>query len=867
MKNNRHLNLTGKVLLCLLGLQFTIAAQTTIQTFTYVGSIQTFTVPPCVYQMTIQANGAQGGYHSTSTINSGLGASIRGVITVTPGQVLKILVGQQPSQTTAGNGGGGGSFVTDNSNAPLIIAGGGGGSSTGADSPAKHGQTGTSGGTGAGGGGAGGTNGSGGFIGASFASGAGGGLLTNGQTGWTANTGGIAFVNGGNATTQAAIGGFGGGGSGSAYVVGGGGGGYSGGGSGSNSSGNGVGGGGGSFNAGTNQVNISGANTGHGVVTFTFTQGAPVAANVSSSVICSGNSVTITASGVNSYTWAPAGSFGGSNAPTIIVSPPSNTTYSVSGTNSLGCITNLSIPIIVNLTPTVTASASSASICNGNTVALNGAGANTYAWTGGVTNGTPFAPSSTSGYTVTGTNACGTATAALVVTVSPLIVSAAASPTLTCAGSTATLTASGAANYSWAPGSLTGSNVLVSPQVPTTYTLVGAVGMCTGSAVYVLPVDPVPTIMTTATETQVCAYESVTLTASGGLSYTWNPGNLIGSQIVVTPSVPSSYVVTGINQFSCTSSTQTIVIANPNPTVQIAQSATAVCSNGTVNLVASGTGGTYSWSTGGSGTSTTVPLSQLTVFTVTLTNQYTCSASASVQVNVYEPTVSISQPTGVCLGTGVTLAAGAAVGYTWLPQNSGFSSITFTPQATATYTLKAMVNMANAVCLATNTAVVVVNPNPTVTASTTRTVVCRNEKGTLNANGATSYTWNTLGNGSSVVATFSINGSQTYSLAGTDDNGCKGSASLKIQVNPCNDINETGKAADFSIYPNPGKTAVTVTSGVTMRLVMINALGQKIGEHILDESNDHSISVTGLSDGIYFIYGPDSQIKKLVISR
>jgi len=241
-------------------------------TLFYTGAIVNWNVPAGVTSIKIEARGAEGSFNTSSSVQPGKGAIMIGDFVVTSGQTLKILVGQQYS-SSAGNGGGGGTFVTDSANNPLIVAGGGGGSSQSVDSPDKHGQVGTTGGTGAGGGGTGGMNGNGGNIGATFASGAGGGLLTNGATGWTANTGGIAFVNGGSGGTanNNAQGGFGGGGSGSSYVVGGGGGGYSGGGSGSNSAGAGVGGGGGSFNAGTNQVNTGGANSGHGQVIISWT--------------------------------------------------------------------------------------------------------------------------------------------------------------------------------------------------------------------------------------------------------------------------------------------------------------------------------------------------------------------------------------------------------------------------------------------------------------------------------------------------------------------------------------------------------------------------------------------------------------------
>src|SRR5690606_15713370 len=95
-----------------------------------------------------------------------------------------------------------------------------------------------------------------------------------GADGWTAGSGGKAFINGGaGANVGFGSGGFGGGGNGSGNQDGGGGGGYSGGGSGSNSTGAGVGGGGASFNVGTNQINTSGdvtGNSGNGLVIITW---------------------------------------------------------------------------------------------------------------------------------------------------------------------------------------------------------------------------------------------------------------------------------------------------------------------------------------------------------------------------------------------------------------------------------------------------------------------------------------------------------------------------------------------------------------------------------------------------------------------
>ncbi len=269
------------------------------------GSIQTFNVPAGVTSLVVDAFGAQGGsgnggYGSLGgicncSLPGGMGAEIRGTVAVSPGDVIKILVGQAGGGYGGGqgnqNGGGGGSFVVDQTtNTLLVVAGGGGGgpstqygvscSRTPTDG---NGQIVTTGATPTcpqcgcsntgGSGGSGGNNNNG-----SYAGGGGGGYTGNGGNGTTwcsPSYGGQSYTNGGAGGIGATCddpsgtntsGGFGGGGGGGLGGPGGGGG-YSGGGTmGSWSSYSSWGGGGGSYNSGTNQANFSGVRTGHGKV-------------------------------------------------------------------------------------------------------------------------------------------------------------------------------------------------------------------------------------------------------------------------------------------------------------------------------------------------------------------------------------------------------------------------------------------------------------------------------------------------------------------------------------------------------------------------------------------------------------------------
>jgi hypothetical protein len=226
--------------------------------FNVTSGIQTWTAPVSgPYEIT--AAGAVGvGYARTQ----GVGAIIKATVNLTEGDSYKILVGQAGNSFSSdtvyganGGGGGGGTFFTTSTNTPIIVAGGGGGvlDSTGiANATLIKGQTTTSGAASSDGMGSAGTAGGGGGGASGGWGGGGGGLTGNGTSGFNcANSGGIAFVNGGTGGSTCNInanGGFGGGGATNGNTGGGGGGGgYSGGGGSGQNSPPTNGGGGGSF--------------------------------------------------------------------------------------------------------------------------------------------------------------------------------------------------------------------------------------------------------------------------------------------------------------------------------------------------------------------------------------------------------------------------------------------------------------------------------------------------------------------------------------------------------------------------------------------------------------------------------------------
>lgn len=77
---------------------------------------------------------------------------------------------------------------------------------------------------------------------------------------------------------------------------------------------------------------------------ITVTQLPTINANTSNTLICVGETATLTASGASTFTWNPGGS-----GVTISVSPNTTTTYTVTGTDANGCENNATITQDVSL--------------------------------------------------------------------------------------------------------------------------------------------------------------------------------------------------------------------------------------------------------------------------------------------------------------------------------------------------------------------------------------------------------------------------------------------------------------------------------------------------------------------------------------
>ena len=303
-----------------------------------------------------------------------------------------------------------------------------------------------------------------------------------------------------------------------------------------------------------------------------------------SQTVCAGSpaSFSVDASGsALSYQWmngnvslVNGGNISGVNTAILSINPANITDTSsfyhvfITGVCSPNS-SSVNVFLHINSLPIVTANSnpSTTPICEGSSITLTGGGnATSYVWTGGVSNGISFVPSSTNTYTVTGTNATNcsnTATITINVTMLPLAVPSSNSPA--CIGSTINLntpTVNGA-TYNW-----TGPNGFVSNnQNPS---------------------------LSSATQAEAGTY-SLTVSNNGCSSYPTIAvavNNCAGTDLSITKTVNNAYPIIGNNVVF------TLVASNKGPNNAIGVLVGDTLQSGYTYVSSTATKGTFSPATG-----------------------------------------------------------------------------------------------------------------------------------------------------------------------------------------------------------------------------------------------------------------------------
>ncbi|MBW8051995.1 MAG: T9SS type A sorting domain-containing protein, partial [Cytophagales bacterium] len=311
--------------------------------------------------------------------------------------------------------------------------------------------------------------------------------------------------------------------------------------------------------------------------------------------------------------------------------------------------------------------------------------------------------------------------------------------------------------------------------------------------------------------------DSVTLTASGAVSYTWAPlaglSAASGSSVNASPPNDTVYTVVGTGANGCIDSTTVSVqISTTSPVAIFSASDTSICEGNAVTFNNTSTDATgFSWLLpGGTTADPTVQNPVVTydtvgVFDVTLT-AFGCSIDSTITKAGYitvNPTYSINTPDDtICDGDSVMIFG------------------IYQTTAGTYYDSSTTVNGCDSVIATT----LIVNLLPTIDLGAD--TICNGCSITLDAGaGFTSYDWST----GATTQTIIVDTTGIYSVMVTDANGCPGVDTIEVTVTT--GINQSSTNNDqLKIYPNPN----TGEFIIEMLVLTPSARGKELQIKLLD---------------------------------
>ena len=408
--------------------------------------------------------------------------------------------------------------------------------------------------------------------------------------------------------------------------------------------------------------------------------------------ICPGFNDTLTANVTvanGQYLWSP----GGQTTASIIVSPATTATYSVTYTIAIcGASTDTAT---VTVYPPMTLSHVNDTICTGSSVNLAATPSTlggVYAWAPGgqSTASITVSPTSQSIYDVTySLKGCPTVTAhdTVTVTIPPTL---SIRDTTVCQGNAASLTAipsQAGGTYSWAPGGQLTQSITVTPLNSTQYTVTyGIPGSVCPPTIDTATIFVTPQPSLSVSNDSICFGKNAVLTATPNVSggtYVWTPTGSTSNSITVSPPSTTTYTVvyTVANCGVANGSGTVTVFQNPTLSLDSQNISCYGYNNGIITPVINPASGTYTynWSNGTHGAVDSNLTATGGPYSLTITDAHSCTASAG-PVNIVEPPLAFAEvmpaDTTVLQGSDVPLAssftgypASTITSYNWSPSD------------------------------------------------------------------------------------------------------------------------------------------------------------------------------------------------------
>ncbi len=224
-------------------------------------------------------------------------------------------------------------------------------------------------------------------------------------------------------------------------------------------------------------------------------------------------------------------------------------------------------------------------------------------------------------------------------------------------------------------------------------------------------------------------------------------------------------------------------------------------------------------------------------FTAMSASNFTVDCVSGCSLSILNPGTSSGTPVSFAFGTAGTP-----------PIFSPTLMVYTTPGCGQFYIMVA--DMSNQ-CISSYTVDVVCPPLPTITIASQYTPLCVGITTSLNATGATTYSWSNGAN--SATTTVTPNAPGSYSVSGTNSLGCTSSASIQA-VNCATGINKTNSAENhIQVYPNPASAQLLITTETagSIKYTLYDAAGKQTDEGLFDQTT--SINLSAFENGVYLL--------------
>lgn len=556
------------------------------------------------------------------------------------------------------------------------------------------------------------------------------------------------------------------------------------------------------------------------------------------------------------YSWTPAATLSAPTSDTTMAYPTATTMYYMTVTDTItGCSKTDSIQIVVLPTPMPNFGADTI-ICSNQPLTLDGtSGPYTYLWQDNSTNQTYSANVfGTYDVLVTDTtNGC-TGTDTILVGVNAAPAFSLGSDVTVCAGTQVTFSGpSGQYSYDW---NTLDSTVTITTGTAGSYDLMvtDTISGCFESDTVVLNVNPLPAVAL-GSDSTLCSINAPVILAAPAGNYTYLWSDMSTNDSLSVNASGTYYVTVTDTATTCFNGDTIMITVNTTPSVTLGNDSTQCGGNFTLTAPA----GPYNYLWSDMSTGNTLLVSGTGSYNLTVTDSVTgCANSDTVNLTINAvPVVNLGADTSLCGGS-LTLDAGFTTdgSYLW---NDMSNAQTLVASASGQYYVAVTDTLTG--CNASDSVNVTINTPPTVTFSIAQDTICTTDAsltlsgspagGTFSGPGVTGTTFNPATAG---VGTHSI----TYDY--TDANGCLGSVSDVIIVDPCVGVEESFQFAGMNVYPNPNNGMFTLTIGnanfVEMSVEIVTVDGKVIYSDMASNVQGtyvKDLNLTTYANGIYFL--------------